>query len=76
VLYPVFVELHQSGIGPAILVAFISGHVLIEPATFFVETGFFGWKFPAKRLVVSFIVTVLAGLLTVLAYRYAGWQML
>jgi uncharacterized membrane protein YraQ (UPF0718 family) len=76
VLYPVFVELYQSGVGPAILVAFISGHVLIEPATFFVETGFFGWKFPVKRVVVSFIVTVLAGLLTVFMYRYAGWKIL
>ena len=76
VLYPLFVELYQSGVGPAILVAFISGHVLIEPATFFIETGFFGWKFPVKRLIVSFIVTVLAGLLTLLMYRYVGWKIL
>ena len=62
--------------GPAILLAFISGHVLIEPATFFIETGFFGWKFSVKRLLVSFIVTVLAGLLTILMYRYVGWKIL
>jgi uncharacterized membrane protein YraQ (UPF0718 family) len=76
VLYPVFVELYRAGLGPAILVAFISGHVLVEPATFLIEMGFFGWRFPVKRLVVSFVVTVLAGLLTILVYRYAGWRIL
>ena len=76
VLYPVFVELYQAGVGPAILVAFISGHVLIEPSTFFVETGFLGWRFSVKRLAVSFVVTVFAGLLTIFIYRYVGWKIL
>ncbi len=76
VLYPVFVELSRGGVGPAILVAFISGHVLVEPATFFVETGFLGWRFSLRRLAISFAVTVFAGVLTIIVYRYIGWKIL
>jgi uncharacterized membrane protein YraQ (UPF0718 family) len=76
VLYPVFVELSRGGVGPAILVAFISGHVLVEPSTFFVETGFLGWRFSLRRLAVSFVVTVFGGVLTIVVYRYVGWKIL
>ncbi|MCA9734065.1 MAG: hypothetical protein H6696_04015 [Deferribacteres bacterium] len=64
ILYPLLATLHDYGIGTGVIVALISGHVLIEPSTFFVEIGFFGYRFPLKRFFISLVVTFLAGLLT------------
>lgn len=70
ILYPILIKLKDFGVNWGVIVALISGHVLIEPSTFFVEAGFFGWRFPIKRFVVSLIVTFLAGMVTVFLGRY------
>ena len=64
ILYPILATLKEAGISTSIIIALISGHVLIEPSTFFVESGFFGYKFPLKRFLAAFIVTFLAGIVT------------
>ncbi|MCK5145392.1 hypothetical protein KAR48_01485 [bacterium] len=64
ILYPILVQLKEYGVGYSIIIALISGHVLIEPSTIFMEYGFMGYRFPLKRFIASFIVTYLAGLLT------------
>ncbi|KAA3663374.1 MAG: hypothetical protein DWQ10_00285 [Calditrichaeota bacterium] len=64
ILYPLLATLHEYGIGTGVIIALISGHVLIEPSTFFVEIGFFGYRFPLKRFFIALFVTFLAGLLT------------
>ena len=55
---------------------FSGGHVLIEPSTSLIEAGFFGWRFPVKRFIVSFIVTFLAGMLTVILEMRWGLDIL
>ncbi|HPR16762.1 MAG TPA: hypothetical protein PLD62_00790 [Candidatus Cloacimonadota bacterium] len=64
ILYPILIKLYEFGINLGVIVALISGHVLIEPSTVLVEAGFFGYRFPIKRFVVSFIVTFLAGMVS------------
>lgn len=66
ILYPVLLKLKEFGIGTGVIITLISGHVLIEPSTGFVESGFFGYRFPLKRFIVSFIITYFAGLLTII----------
>lgn len=70
ILYPILIKLKDFGVNLGVIIALISGHVLIEPSTFFLEAGFFGWRFPIKRFVVSLIVTFLAGMVTVFLGRY------
>jgi uncharacterized membrane protein YraQ (UPF0718 family) len=64
ILYPILIKLQEFGVNIGVIIALISGHVLIEPSTVFVEAGFFGYRFPIKRFVVSLIVTFLAGMLS------------
>ncbi len=64
ILYPILATLKELGISTGVIIALISGHVLIEPSTFFVESGFFGFRFPLKRFVIAFIITFLAGYIT------------
>ncbi|KAA3616244.1 MAG: hypothetical protein DWQ05_10895 [Calditrichaeota bacterium] len=64
ILYPILATLRDYGIGTGVIIALLSGHVLIEPSTFFVEVGFFGYRFPLKRFLISLLVTFFAGLLT------------
>lgn len=64
ILYPILIKLKDFGINLGVIIALISGHVLIEPSTVFVEAGFFGYRFPIKRFVVSLIVTFLAGMVS------------
>ena len=66
ILYPVLVKLKEFGMDTSILIALISGHVLIEPSTAFMEYGFFGITFPVKRFIVSLVSTYVACLLTLL----------
>ena len=75
-LYPVLAKLIGFGLSPGVIIALISGHVLIEPSTFFVEAGFFGFSFPLKRFLVSFIITICAGMLTIVLTTYCGWRIL
>lgn len=70
ILYPILIKLQEFGINIGVIIALISGHVLIEPSTVFVEAGFFGYRFPIKRFVVSLIVTFLAGMLSVALSRF------
>ena len=76
IIYPILVKLKDLGIGAAIIIALISGHVLIEPATAFIEAGFFGYRFPIKRFIISFIITLFAGILTIILVNYFGWGIL
>ena len=68
IIYPVIAELISYGVKSYVLVALISGHVIIEPLTMFLEAGFFGILFPIKRIIVAFItifmVAILAWFLT------------
>jgi len=64
ILYPILVKLKELGVDYCVIIALISGHVLIEPSTFFLEYGFFGYRFPLKRFIASLIITYLAGLVT------------
>jgi len=64
ILYPILATLKELGISTGVIIALISGHVLIEPSTFFVESGFFGFRFPLKRFIIAFIITFLAGYIT------------
>ena len=70
ILYPILIKLQEFGINIGVIIALISGHVLIEPSTVFVEAGFFGYRFPIKRFVVSLIVTFMAGMLSVALSRF------
>jgi len=65
ILYPILMKLKEFGVGTGVIITLISGHVLIEPSTGFVESGFFGYRFPLKRFIVSFIITFFAGILTI-----------
>lgn len=76
IIYPILVELKDLGIGAAIIIALISGHVLIEPSTAFIEAGFFGYRFAIKRFIISFIITFFAGILTMFLVNYFGWSIL
>jgi len=69
IIYPILAKLREFGVSAGVLIALISGHVLIEPSGFFIEAGFFGWRFPMKRLIVSFILTFAAGVLTNIFFR-------
>jgi len=64
IIYPVLVKLQDFGLDLGVIIALITGHVLIEPATFMIETGFFGIKFPLKRLLIAYVITFLAGIIT------------
>lgn len=70
IIYPIIAKLKEFGVETAVIIALIGGHVLIEPSTTFVEVGFFGWRFPVKRFIASFIVTFLAGFVTIYLWRY------
>jgi len=70
ILYPILIKLQEFGINIGVIIALISGHVLIEPSTVFVEAGFFGYRFPIKRFVVSLIVTFLAGMVSSVLGRF------
>lgn len=70
IIYPLLLKLLDMGVGMGVIIALISGHVLIEPSTFLIETGFFGYKFPLKRFFAALIVTYLAGIITVLIGDY------
>ena len=70
IIYPLLIKLHEFGINIGVIVALISGHVLIEPSTFFVEAGFFGFRFPVKRFAVSLVVTYIAGAVTVFVGKF------
>jgi uncharacterized membrane protein YraQ (UPF0718 family) len=76
IIYPILVKLAEMNVGTGVIIALIGGHVLIEPSTCLVETGFFGWRFPLKRFIVSFIITFLAGIITVLLEIYCGLNIL
>lgn len=75
-LYPVLARLAKLGLNPALIVALISGHVLIEPSTFLIEIGLFGLRFPLKRFAVSLVVAIAMGLLTMLISQALGWTIL
>lgn len=64
ILYPILIKMRDFGIDLGVIIALISGHVLIEPSTVLVEAGFFGIRFPIKRFIASLFVTFLAGLLS------------
>jgi len=70
IIYPILIKLKEFGINLGVIIALISGHVLIEPSTFFVEVGFFGIRFPIKRFAVSLVITYLAGVITIFAGRF------
>ena len=76
IIYPILVKLVEMGIGTGVIIALIGGHVLIEPSTCLVETGFFGWRFPLKRFLVAFVITFLAGILTVILESHWGLKIL
>jgi len=76
IIYPLLVKLKDLGIGAGIIVAFISGHVLIEPSTALLEVAFFGYRFPVKRFIISFVLVFLIGLFTVFITDFVGWKIL
>lgn len=76
IIYPIIVKLAELSVDTGVIIALIGGHVLIEPSTCLVETGFFGWRFPLKRFIVSFIITFMAGIITVLLEIYGGLNIL
>lgn len=76
IIYPIIAKLIEYGVDAGVIIALISGHVLIEPSTVIVEAGFFGYRFPLKRFIVSFVIAFLAGIVTVLLENYAGWKII
>ncbi len=64
ILYPILIKLQEFGVDIGVIIALVSSHVLFEPATLFVEAGFFGYRFPIKRFIVSLIVVFFAGMLS------------
>jgi hypothetical protein len=74
--YPILVKLSDLGVDAGIIIALVSGHVLIEPSTTLMEAGFFGYRFPLKRFLVSLIVTFLAVMLSKLLLDSLGWRLL
>jgi uncharacterized membrane protein YraQ (UPF0718 family) len=76
IIYPILKKLVEYGLPTGAIIALIGGHVLIEPSTAMIEAGFFGWRFPVKRFFVSFVVTFLAGMLTIILETYFGLDIL
>lgn len=76
IIYPIIVKLVEMGVSTGVIIALIGGHVLIEPSTYLVETGFFGWRFPFKRFLVAFFITFLAGMFTVILESHLGINIL
>ena len=74
IIYPILAKLMELSVGAGVIIALISGHVLIEPSTVFIEAGFFGYRFPIKRFIISFLLTLLAGMLTVILTDSFGWS--
>jgi uncharacterized membrane protein YraQ (UPF0718 family) len=62
IIYPILSRLRDFGVGTGVMVALISGHVLMEPSTFLMEIGFLGFRFPVKRLLVAFFVSFVSGI--------------
>jgi len=73
--YPILTELKAFGVDAVIIMVLLSGHVLIEPSTTLLETGLFGYRFPLKRIIISFIVLFLAALITKPLAQYFAWRM-
>lgn len=76
ILYPILARLTVLGLSPAIVITLICGHVLIEPSTFFIEAGFFGFRFPVKRFLASLAIALAAGIVTMLITTNLGWSIL
>jgi len=76
VSYPILVKLKELGVDAGIIIALISSHVLIEPSTSLMEAGFFGYRFPVKRFLVSLILVFLAVMFTKLLVDCFGWRLL
>jgi uncharacterized membrane protein YraQ (UPF0718 family) len=74
ILYPILARLAVLGLSPAIIITLICGHVLIEPSTFFIEAGFFGFRFPLKRFLASLVIALAAGVITVFVTTTLGWS--
>ena len=65
-IYPVILVLKKKGVRTHVLVAYLTGQALIGPARIPFELGLLGGRFLLFRVVLSFFLGVLAGLL------YAG----
>lgn len=76
VSYPILVKLKELGVDAGIIIALISSHVLIEPSTSLMEAGFFGYRFPLKRFLISLILTFFAAMFTKLLVDSFGWRLL
>lgn len=74
--YPILAKLSHLGVDGGIIIALVSGHVLIEPAASLMEIGFFGYRFPLKRFLVSLILIFFAAMLTRLLMDSFGWRLL
>jgi uncharacterized membrane protein YraQ (UPF0718 family) len=75
-VYPIVAKLSHLGVDAGIIIALISGHVLIEPAASLMEIGFFGYRFPLKRFLVSLILIFLVAMLTKLLVDCFGWRLI
>ena len=76
IIYPILAKLKEFGLDAGVILALISGHVLIEPSTALMEVGFFGYRFPLKRFVVSLIVGFAAAMLTRFLTYSLGWRLM
>jgi len=60
---PILKELKDKGLKTSIIAAFITGQTLIGPVRLFIETGYFGWKFFAIRVIAAIVTGTLVGLI-------------
>ena len=72
IIYPLLAKLFEMGLSLSVIYALVVGHVLIEPSTAMLESGFFGWRFPLKRFAVSLVITLAAAELMLLL-DYMDW---
>jgi uncharacterized membrane protein YraQ (UPF0718 family) len=65
VMFPITGELKKKRVHPSILVSFLTGQTSIGPIRLMMEAGIFGIPFVFARVVAAFLVSIVAGVLTV-----------
>ena len=61
---PVAASLHSAGVGPAILVTYLTSMATLSLIRVPLEVGFYGWSLTGMRVLACLILPFIAGLIT------------
>ncbi len=75
IVYPLLALLVSQGMDVGLVVAYLSGDVLIEPSVVFLEIDRLGIGFFFRRLFISVAVATLAGLMASFVFSYLGMKL-